>query len=236
MTKALTIVILCLLLMIAIVIIVDHVGISSSFVKNIILKRIGQALDRKIEAKEFVLYPSRGIYTKGLYIQAKDNFFLKAESASLTYDLKDILKKSLKARLLFSDVKLVSKERTLLKAIFDAMSLTGVEAFNFDTVKADLLLLPDVIRVDSLDAQGQDVRIHASGSSLRDKSIDFDIQIMLSSRIVQAAPNFFQELFVIEESAGWSTISAKIGGTIDRPSVQLRTDLLHFNVNTIENR
>ena len=80
---------------------------------------------------------------------------------------------------------------------------------------------------------GNDITANFNGSFTYDGLIDFDIKIYFSSALTAKIPPELANTILGEEKDGWRSLSVKLAGDPNKPSVQISSKLFRLNIRAI---
>ena len=89
------------------------------------------------------------------------------------------------------------------------------------------------IEIESLEAVSDDIKLSMRGSIYPDHTIKSDIVISFSDKLIAQIPEELSEVVLRDESEGWKSLSVKLEGDYDMPSIQVSGKLFRLNIKTV---
>jgi len=190
--------------------------LSSQLKADVTVAGVRLGLGNKIELKDVGIRNSEGLNCK-------------IKEALIAYGPLFIIKKGTKFDFSLKDVEFSYPSSKVINGIASTLSLEPMEIFKFKSVKGEFLKRGNETVVKSLDAEGVLLRLFADGTIIKDSKIDYSFKILLSQELVAGVPGAIREV-LFKETDSWSEVELYITGDIQKPSVNLTTDLFKLTV------
>jgi len=152
------------------------------------------------------------------------------EKARVAYDLKSLLKGTLNLDLQLKNVKLAYQDSGLMRSITEALSIDGTNILDFHDIRASVSRKGNIYIIESLEAEGNDIRVYFFGTIGRDSMVDFSFKVLLSDEVVSTIPEATRKVF-FKKNGKWTELDLYITGEIRRPTVNFSTDLFKLRLN-----
>lgn len=86
------------------------------------------------------------------------------------------------------------------------------------------------IDVNGLIATSDDVKLSLTGSIYSDNTIKSDIVIYFSDKLIKKMPEELSKVIMRDENDGWRSLSVKLEGNYNMPSIQVSGKLFRLNI------
>ncbi len=105
--------------------------------------------------------------------------------------------------------------------------------WRYTKVSGEVTLAKNGIRINRLDAAGDEIRLSIKGLLYDDGTVDTDITIYFAGNITSKMPGEMSGVLLRDEKDGWKSLSVSLKGNVETPAIQISGKLFRLNVSAV---
>lgn len=133
------------------------------------------------------------------------------------------------------DVRFIKKGEEKAGA-YDTLAGLVFTPFNsrwsYKEISGKVRVYREGLYIKDLQALSDEIKLLFTGTVYRDKTIDSDIVIIFSDKLIEDIPEELSNVVLRDEKDGWKSLSVSLTGDYKAPSIQVSGKLFRLNIGT----
>jgi hypothetical protein len=198
---------------------------------KLVISTVEKRLETKLAFGSLRFYIWESLIAEKIEALGKGGFGLKAEKATIDYDLTSLVTGRLHVTCRLDRVKFY-KGSPLIDSVTDLLYIEPLGNITFDRMDADLFVgMEDTITQD-LRLTSDKIRILGDAHSDKEDNVRCFLRFYLSDDIVKDIPDELKGTLLKSEGEGWSSLHVGIIGNYSKPIFRILTEGFKLNISS----
>jgi len=209
-----------------------YVPVSFYPLNKILISLVEKRLDVDIALRSFKIYLWRSITANGLEALGEGGFALRAESATIDYDLISLSTGRLRLSCELENVEFY-EAGSIINSLTDMLQIRPLGDITFKTARADLYVGKNDTLTQNLYLVSDRLKIFGNAVTDKDNNITCLLYFFLNREIVKEMPDKLRDSLLKKEDNQWSSMHVGIIGNYKEPKLSLITGQFRMNISPV---